>query len=295
MKKLKFNLHLFDEVGSGVADNAANDADLQEQNSAVDTENPVAQGDEEASKPSFDDLINGEYKKDYQKNINKVVRSRLKGAKETEDKLNSYTPLLEMLANRYGMDATDVSKLNAQDFISKMMDDDSIYEEESYQKNIPVETLKQIKKMELENATMKRQLEERALEEQRQREFTAKMQEAEELKEFYPNFDFTQELQIANEGDETAQQFMRLLGNGVPMKLAFEVTHPELITNAMKAVAQTASEKVANSVKANSKRPSEGGSGLSGGTPARLNPATMTEKQIRELRERALSGERIVL
>lgn len=295
MKKYLFNLQLFDDAGGVVvADNAANDDSLQEQNSANDTANPVAQGEEEASKPSFDDLINGEYKKDYQKNINKVVRSRLKGAKETEDKLNSYTPLLEMLASRYGMDG-DVSKLNAQDFISKMMDDDEQYEDESIAKGIPIETLKSMKKMELENATMKRQLEERALEEQRQREFTEKMQEAEQLKEFYPNFDFTQEIQASNEGDENAQQFMRLLGNGVPMKLAFEVTHPELITNAMKVVAQTASEKVANSVKANSKRPSEGGGGLSGGTPARLNPATMTEKEIRELRERALSGERIVL
>lgn len=297
MFKPKFNLHLFEDAGGAVvADSAANDDGLQEQTLSEDNESPVAQdsSNEEEAKPSFDDLINGEYKKDYQKNINKVVRSRLKGAKETENRLNSFTPLLEILANRYGIEADDVSKLDAQAFIEKMMDDDSIYEEESLETNIPVDALKKMKKMELENTAMRKQLEAEAMEAEQRADFEAKFREAEELKEYYPNFELNQMFESANDGDENSQNFLRLLGNGVPMKLAFEVTHPELITNAMKVVAQTAQEKVANSVKANSKRPSEGGGGITG-RPAKLNPATMTEAQIRELRERSLSGERIVL
>lgn len=297
MLKPRFNLHLFEDAGgTGVADSAANDAGLQEQTLSEDNDSPVAQdsSNEEEAKPSFDDLINGEYKKDYQKNINKVVRSRLKGAKETENRLNSFTPLLEILANRYGIETDDVSKLDAQAFIEKMMDDDSIYEEESLETNIPVDALKKMKKMELENTAMRKQLEAEAMEAEQRADFEAKFREAEELKEYYPNFELNQMFESANDGDENSQNFLRLLGNGVPMKLAFEVTHPELITNAMKVVAQTAQEKVANSVKANSKRPSEGGGGITG-RPAKLNPATMTEAQIRELRERSLSGERIVL
>ena len=129
MKKLQFNLSVFDEVGSPVADNAAGVGNLQEQNTN-DSEFPVAQEEttEETNKLSFEELINGEYKKDYQKSVNKVVRSRLKGAKETEAKLNSYTPLLEIIAKKYGIDTEDVSSIDAQTFIDKMMDDDSIYE-----------------------------------------------------------------------------------------------------------------------------------------------------------------------
>lgn len=297
MLKPRFNLHLFEDAGGAVvADSAANDDGLQEQTLSEDNDSPVAQdsSNEEEAKPSFDDLINGEYKKDYQKNINKVVRSRLKGAKETENRLNSFTPLLEILANRYGIETDDVSKLDAQAFIEKMMDDDSIYEEESLETNIPVDALKKMKKMELENTAMRKQLEAEAMEAEQRADFEAKFREAEELKEYYPNFELNQMFESANDGDENSQNFLRLLGNGVPMKLAFEVTHPELITNAMKVVAQTAQEKVANSVKANSKRPAEGGGGITG-KPAKLNPATMTESQIRNLRERALSGERIVL
>lgn len=295
MKKLQFNLSLFDEVGSPVADNAAGVGNLQEQNTN-DSEFPVAQEEtEETKKISFEDLINGEYKKDYQKSVNKVVRSRLKGAKETEAKLNSYTPLLEIIAKKYGIDTEDVSSIDAQTFIDKMMDDDSIYEDEAFKKNIPIDTLKQMKKMEMENAVLKRRLEAEAEETQRREQFNAKLQEAEQVKEFYPNFDFGEMLNQSEAGDENAQNFVRLIQNNVPMKLAFEVSHPELIQNAMNYVAQTASEKVANSVKSNTNRPVEGGAGFANGKPAKLNPATMTDKQIRELRERALSGETIVL
>lgn len=293
MKRLKLNLHLFEDAGS--VDSGAN-ADGLQNGAEIDDNSQVAQGNEteEASKPSFDDLINGEYKEDYKKNMYKVVRSRLKGAKETEKRLNSFTPLLEVLANRYGIESDDVSQLDAQTFIDRIMDDDSIYESESLEKNIPIDALKRMKKMEMENQAMRKQLEAEQIEMQQRADYEAKLQEAEELKEYYPNFDFNELVKAAGEGDETSQEMIKLLHNNVPMKIAFEVTHPEVITNAMKVVAQTASEKVANSVKANSKRPREGGAGITG-TPAKLNPATMTSQQIRELRERALGGEHIVL
>ena len=56
----------------------------------------------------FEKLIKGQYKEQYDSRVQDTIQKRLKGTKETVDKYNALTPTLEILANKYGVDATDI-------------------------------------------------------------------------------------------------------------------------------------------------------------------------------------------
>ena len=58
---------------------------------------PVAQAQEE----SFESLIEGKYKQDFQKRVQGIVRDRLKGQKQQLDRL---TPVLDTLGQLYGVE-----------------------------------------------------------------------------------------------------------------------------------------------------------------------------------------------
>ena len=105
----------------------------------------------------FERLIKGEYKDLYDAKVQDTIQKRLKSSKETVDKYNELTPTLEMLARKYGVDATDIKALN-----QAITEDDSYYEEEALEKGISVQQLKAIRKMENENAELKRQMSEQA-------------------------------------------------------------------------------------------------------------------------------------
>ena len=80
-----------------------------------------------------------------------TVKNRLKGQKETVEKYNALAPTLETLAKKYGVDASDINALN-----KAIEEDDAYYEEEALEKGVTVEQLKQFKKMERENAELKK-------------------------------------------------------------------------------------------------------------------------------------------
>lgn len=290
-----FDLSQFDEGGSvGAAEGAATSDDgLQAEKDATATLNDAEGSDdnslaksEETEKPSFEDLIKGEYKEDYNKKVNSVVKNRLKNAKETQAKLDGLYPVMEALASRYKLDVN----AEPQAFIDAIYDDDMLYENESLERNIPVEDLKRMKKMERENETMRRQLEQEALERENAEHMQKLFAEAEELKGLYPDFDFDYESFDA----PTKETFITLVNAGVPMKNAYETLHPEIFAQAMGVVANKAAEKVANSIKANKSMPVMAANGKAASSPAKLDPSQFSRREIDDLIERANRGERIV-
>ena len=79
----------------------------------------------------FEKLIKGEYKDLYDARVKETVQKRLKSTKETVDKYNSLTPMLETLGKKYGVDSTDAEAL-----IKAIDEDDSFYEQEALEKGI---------------------------------------------------------------------------------------------------------------------------------------------------------------
>lgn len=248
------------------------------------TEAAAKTADQDNGKKSFEDLIKGEYKADFDARVQEIIRNRFKQNGEMEEKLNSMNPLLEMLGKKLNVDPTDIEQLTR-----IIGDDDSLYEEEAMQRGMSVEGLKTLKQMERENEQLK-QREQQSIAEQRMHEhFESLARQGDELKQFYPSFDLMAEMQNP--------QFARLTapGVGVGVRTAYEVVHnAEIQSASMQVAAQKSAERMANAVRANGMRPMENGMN-SQQTPSvvKTDPRTLTRADREEIKRRVALGEKI--
>ena len=229
----------------------------------------------------FEELIKGEYKDLYDQRMQDTIQKRLKGTKETVDKYNELTPTIEMLAKKYGVDASDIKALN-----KAIEDDDSYYEQEALEKGISVEQLKEIRKLEKENAEFKRQREEQNRKENADRVYANWMQQADSLKTVYPSFDIKAEMQNP--------KFIDLLRSNIDVRTAYEVIHKDdIISGAMQFAVQTANQKLTNKIIANGSRPSENGNSSQGSVVAKSDVSQLTKADRAEIIRRIQRGEKI--
>lgn len=238
----------------------------------VETEDRVAK---------FEALIKGEFKDLYDARMSETVQKRLKGSKETVDKYNELTPTLEMLARKYGVDASDIKALN-----KAIEDDDAYYEEEAMEKGVTVEQLKSIRKMERENAELKKQMEEKSHKERAERDVAEWMKQAEQAKRSFPNLDLGEELKNP--------QFINLLKSGVGVETAyFAMHHRELVPQAMQYTAKAVEEKLTNKVIANGARPTENGITSQASVVVKSDVSQLSKADRAEIIRRVARGEKI--
>ena len=230
----------------------------------------------------FEKLIKGEYKDLYDARVQDTIQKRLKSTKETVDKYNSLSPTLEMLSKKYGVDASDIDALN-----KAIQEDDSYYEEEAMEKGITVSQLKEIRRMERENADLKRQMEEQSVKENASKLYASWINQAEQLKSVYPSFDLETEMKNP--------KFVDLLRvPSVDVRTAYEVLHKdEIIPAAMQFTAQTVERKLANKIMANGARPSENGNHSQSAAVVKSDVSQLSKADRQEIARRVARGEKI--
>lgn len=246
-----------------------------------------ATGTQEAKEESFDDLIKGRYKQDYQAKFDKALNKRMSKAnaqiQEGIDFRNKLTPALEKFAAKYGIkDSTDIDSI-----VSAIDSDNSIYEEIATERGVTVEQAKELMQAEriIRQDEIRQQQDAQKIAFQNQ--MNAWRQEAEELKEYYPNFNF--ELESKND------KFREWLNRGMSVKDAYEHIHlPEFLSGAMGYAYNQCRQDIADTMRANANRPIENGtsqqqaSNYSGMSFDKLN-----QNQIKELLNAASLGEKI--
>ena len=251
---------------------------IQEEATPAAEVNTTATEDRSAK---FEALIKGEFKDLYDAKMQDTIQKRLKGSKETVDKYNALSPTLEMLAKKYGVDANNIEALN-----KAIEEDDSYYEEEALEKNISVQQLKEIKKMERENADLKRQMQEQARYENANKLYGKWMQEADATKAIYPSFNLQTEMQNP--------RFTELLRSNIDVRTAYEVIHKDdIIHGAMQFAVNKAEQKFANKVIANGARPLENGNSSQGASVTKRDVSSLTKADLAEVERRVARGEKI--
>jgi hypothetical protein len=230
----------------------------------------------------FEKLIKGEYKDLFDAKMQDTIQKRLKGTKETVDKYNSLTPTLELLARKYGLkDANDIAALN-----KAIEEDDAYYEEEALEKGVTVEQLKEIRKMEKENAELKKQMMEKDRRDYQARQYAQWMDQAKQAKQMYPSLDLNTEAKNP--------QFLQLLNSGVDVGTAYAVIHKdEIIPAAMQYTAKTVEQKLTNKIIANGARPAENGISSQGAVQTKSDVSQLSDADIAEVMKRVARGERI--
>lgn len=235
------------------------EAQTDEQAAAAEPDPTEDKKTESKARMSWDEIMADP---EYNKQMQAVVQSRLKGAKGAEETLSKLIPALELLARKHGQDPANMDY----DALAKAISDDaSYYEDKALEMGVPVETAKKIDQQERDTARQQRQEaqdEAQNLERQKIVQHIAKMeQQGEELKKVFPGFDLRKELQNKVFARMTAPNV------GISVEDAYYAVHRnEIQTAAMQVTAQKTAQKISNSIQAGSRRPNE--AGTSGQAPS---------------------------
>lgn len=265
----------------GVKSNPLADVKYGKQEEAVPAAGEqTVQADDRKAK--FEALIKGEYKDLYDERIQDTIQKRLKGQAEIVGKYNSLSPVLDLLESKYGVNAGDAEAL-----AKAIEEDESFYEDEALERGLTVAQVKEIRKMQRENAQLKAQMERVNTKEQADRLYAAWMEQSEQVKQIYPSFDLQTELQN--------EQFRALLRSNVPIQTSFEVLHKdEIIPAAMNVTAKKIQEKTANDIRSGQRRPAEGAMGGRSAVVTKSDVSQLTKADRAEINRRVARGEKIV-
>lgn len=298
MEGISLDLRLFDAgaagaagAGEGNAGVQAADAGPQTGVKSGDTQEGAAAaptagegtGEVADRKAQFHALIKGEYKDLFHEEVHGMVSRRLKATEDTVSRYNEAKPILDTLAAKYGVDASDIKALAA------AIDEDSFYFEEAAEKlGMTVPQYKNMLRDKREIETLRGQLEQQSNQEEAQKILARWERESETVKGVYPQYDLTAELMNP--------QFEKLLNAGVDVRTAYEVVHKdEIIPRAMQFTAQRTAAKVGAAIRDNASRPTEGALGGQGAVNTKRDVNNMTKEERQELIRRARRGERIEL
>lgn len=300
-KSLWLNLQLFADAGAagaattgesgGDAGQARNPDGLKDRlakaKAAVEAESAAAvttptadttQDATEQAEPSFDELIKGKYKDDYDKRVQDAIAKRFKNHKALKDTVSKASPILEALAGRYGKEATDL------DGIMQSMDEDvSFFNDYALEHGISVEEAKRIYKLERDNRMMLREKQQAQHEEETRQKFAVLTQAAEKTKQIFPQFDLAVEMQNP--------EFAKLIINNIDPTTAYKaVHHDDIITASVQMATKQAAAAVQQTKAANQERPAEGALSNQATATFDSNPRNMTPEQRADALRRIRAG-----
>lgn len=221
------------------------------------------------------------FKTELDSEIQGIIKGRLKKADATQRQLDGLAPLMQMLGTKYGVDPSD-----AEAIVKAVQDDDSYYEDEALEKGLTVAQLKEIKKLEAENAEFKAAARERETDAQAQQIYARWLEQTEQAKQIYPGIDLRTEAQDPG--------FMKLLRAGVDVATAYSVIHrDEIMPAVMQYGAKQGEAAAAAKIKKSTQMPSENGLKQSPGATYKSDPSTLTHEDFERIRERVARGEKI--
>ena len=226
---------------------------------------------------------------EYNKQMQAVVRSRLKSEKSAEEALGKMAPAIEVMARKYGLDAAN---MDYEALAKAINDDDAYYEDKALEMGVSIETAKKVDQMERDSERQKA-VEQRTLQEQKiQQHFVRLEQQAEAMKQVFPNFDLRTELQ------NPAFARMTSPNVGISVEDAYYAVHRnEIQTAAMQVTAQKTAEKISNAIQSGSRRPDESGASSQAPSVSTFNYAKASREQRdafkKDLRAKWALGEKV--
>lgn len=248
----------------------------QPQNNVPDAgENKGASKD--GAKKSYEELIKGDYKNDYDKDVQHIVGKRLA---QERAKLQPMTDIIDKLMVRY--DAKDFAEL------SQKLDSDEMFESMSIERGENPETLRELENLKIFQDRVKRQEAYRDAEIAARAQYEKWNSEAEEVKKVFPDFDLEAELQNPH--------FRALITTKNPqyqigMLDAFKMLHHDDIVKKAEAEALN---KAAKSVNLSASRPSENGLGNQSAVIVKDDVSKLNKKDRADIAKRVARGEKIM-
>ena len=243
---------------------------------AAGEQNAEGNAQNAAGEETFEELIKGKYKKDFDKTMHNIVGRRLSAERA---KAQESDAIVQKLMIRHG--AKSISELG------KILNEDSQFEAIAAKTGESADTLREIERLRGIEFLFNRQNEQTEAQRLADAQLERWQQEAEGMKELYPDFNLAAEL----END----QFRALISTKNPqyqisMEDAYKLIHHD---DLMKAAEAEAAAKFAKSVNARAMRPSENGLGNQSGITVKNDVSKLTKKDRAEIARRVARGEKI--
>ena len=226
-------------------------------------------------------LINGEYREQFQKQVQGIIDKRFAKTKGMEEQNGKYAALMGKVAGRYGLDPGDI------DGISAAIDrDQKFLAEQADKAGMTVEQYKRYNAAVQENERYRRINEARQREAQVQARVQGWQAEEKALKGMYPQFDLDAELRN--------KDFVGLLQRGVTMKHAYEVIHmDDMMRGAMQYATAQATAQTAKNIQARGARPVEGAATGAAGVVTKSDVTKLTKADREEIARQVAKGKTI--
>ena len=185
---------------------------------------------------------------EYNKQMQSVIKARLKTAGAAEETLAKIAPALEVLARKHGQDPANP---DYEALAKAINDDDTYYEDLALENGVTLEKAKREDQQKRDQAREARNLEQQRFDEH----FMRLEQQGEALKKVFPKFDLRTELKN--------DAFARMLAPGkgiMSVEDAYYAVHRKEIDAARsQVIAQQTMQKASNAIQAGSRRPDENG------------------------------------
>ena len=240
----------------------------------------------------FEESIKGKYKDAFNKRTQNIVSERVKKLKgensSLTEKVSAATPILEELAFRYGVDINDSNAL-----LSALKADTAFDEQKAFEEGTTLEERLRAKKearakqqQEIELQNLRRQLQEHNDKQRFLEQYKEWDSHSEEIRATYPSYDLREELNNPT--------FVTLLKSGAnPLNAYVAANHDKIMAAAVHGAVNIATKKVADSVRANGKRPIENGNSSQGAITTKVDVSTLNREQMDYYIREAQKGKKI--
>lgn len=231
---------------------------------------------EKTPEDEWNELKKGKFAEFYGRDVQNAVQDRFKNAAPVQEQLNRLEPALKVLRDRAGVQTND-------ELVSKIMDDDSLYEDAANEAGMTTAAYKQFKQMEAK--LQETQQREAAIAQRQQliQHVISIRQQAENLKAVYPNFNLDTEMQ-----NPTFRK-LTMPGSGISVEDAYyAVHHKELGPQMLAAGMQRAKQQMGQTIQARQNRPAEGAmKPRQGAAQVAVDPKKFTKAQREEIKRMA--------
>lgn len=226
---------------------------------------------------------------EYNGRMQQVVRDRLRESRGAQDNLRALEPALELLADRYHLDA---GNLDAAALAKAITEDSSFYEQRAEELGVSPETARRMDQMERFERRQRQQQEEDQRQQAAREHIRGLVQQEAAMRELVPDFDLRRELENPT--------FARLTAPGVGISVQdayFAVHRKEMQEQIQRQATQETAQKLAASIQANQGRPRENGTSAQAQSTGQVDYRHMPRQQREELKERirmaAARGEKV--
>ena len=269
---------------------------------AAQTAPDAAQEDAgQTARRSFDDLVKGEYKQDFDKKVQDILHKRFREDDARRERDGKIDQLLCTLGELTGVTADEAGGYDPEALRKALLGNTGIVDAVAMEAGVGSEQYLAQLQMRTENASMRRQLDTmRQTRQQQEQEarsrqaFDALQQEAAQLQSIYPQLDFAGLMQDAQA--VRTLQALQAAGANSPVRTVWEAMHrDEILSGVAQAAQQRGMQQVAASVAANGKRPQENGGTPQGGILTGMDVKNLSRQQRQDIRRRVARGEKIIL